>query len=104
MITGDPAMPSVRLTTDIRSRVAGEILKHRFAGEIGKLLDDRAALAKAVYDDLYRTKDRKIIEGLPKGWLREDHTIKAQFGASVDEIPFDGHHYRIARLGVQISR
>lgn len=78
---------STRLTNDLRETIAHDILRHRFTEQVDALIADRAALADAVYADLYRKADREKMEALPKGWLPEEHNIGVQFGA-------EGHTYQ----------
>lgn len=86
-------MASEKLTVAMRESIAREMIKHRFCKEAAKLVKERAALARAVYDDLYKAKDRKLIESLPKGWLPESSSIRVRFAESYEEIEFSGHNY-----------
>lgn len=87
---------STRLTNDLREKIAADILRHRFNEQVDELIADRAALAEAIYNDIYRKSDREKMEALPKGWLPEEVNIGVQFGASgsrYENIDFNGHIY-----------
>lgn len=81
---------STRLTTDIRDTIAKRLLQHRFAKEYAALVSHRAALAVAFYNDIYKPKDRRVIEGLPKGWLPTAAALRIQVAGSVTEVAFSG--------------
>lgn len=87
---------STRLTNDLRDTIASDILRHRFNEQVDALIADRAALADAIYNDIYRKSDREKMEALPKGWLPEETNIGVQFGSSssrYENVEFNGHFY-----------
>lgn len=87
---------STRLTNDLRDTIATDILRHRFNEQVDALIADRAALADAVYNDIYRKADREKMEALPKGWLPEETNIGVQFGAPgsrYESLEFSGQFY-----------
>lgn len=73
-------MPSVRLNTDLRDRLCNALLVHRFSKEFVGLMKDRAALANAIWLDLYKPSERATIESLPAGWMPECPDISVRFG------------------------
>ena len=86
-------MPSVRLTTDLRERLCNDLLRHRFSKEFADLMKERAALAHAVWNDIYKPSERAIIEGLPAGWLPEFPSISVRFGPfGYETLPFNGDY------------
>lgn len=87
---------STRLTNDLREVIADAVLRHRFTEQVDALIADRATLADAIYNDLYRKSDREKMEALPKGWLSEEPNIGVQFGSSgcrYENIEFGGQFY-----------
>lgn len=86
-------MPSIRLTNEIREEITTAMLRHRFSTELSALVADRADFALAVYNDLYKTADRKRIADLPGGWLPTDSGIKYLCGTSFETTPFNGRFY-----------
>ncbi len=86
-------MPSIKLNSDIRDHLREELLRHRFSKEYVALTKERAALAVAVWMDLYKPSERATIEALPKGWLPEVRGIEARFGTGrygYDDLSFNG--------------
>lgn len=87
---GDGNVASIRLTTADRESIAKGMLKHRFAKDAARLVKDRAAFALAVYEDIYKPKDRAAMEALPKGWLPEKDHIAVKFADKFTQLPFSG--------------
>lgn len=83
-------MASVRLTHDMRSSIRAALLKHRFEKDVRALIKERAAFARAVYDDIYKAKQRQIIDSLPQGWLPITGAISVKFGATYVSLEFSG--------------
>ena len=54
---------SARLTTAIREAIVDDLVKHRFEDAVKGLYAQRAALADAVYRDLYTKAERDQIDG-----------------------------------------
>jgi len=73
-------MPSVRLNNDLRESFCNSLLRHRFSEEFAGLMKDRAALANAIWLDLYKPSERATIESLPAGWMPEFPDISVRFG------------------------
>ncbi|WP_398471525.1 Nmad5 family putative nucleotide modification protein [Tardiphaga sp.] len=71
---------SLRLTNDIREQISIAVLRHRFSAEVGALMQQRAAFADDIYNDVYRKADREKIDALPDGWLPKSVSVSAQFG------------------------
>lgn len=86
-------MGTTRLTENMRSRIAEAVLVHRFAKAFAVIAADRAALARAVYDDVLTKKQRETIASLPAGWLVTNHAIAAQFGSAYERCCFSGYNY-----------
>lgn len=74
-------MAAVRLTNYIRTEISNALLKHKFQEPVEKLLKKKAAFALKVYNDVFSEKDRKLMDNLPEGWMRQDKDIAVQFGA-----------------------
>lgn len=84
---------SLRLTNDIREQISLAVLRHRFSAEVGALMQQRAALADDIYNDVYRKADRDKMEALPEGWLPTVLHASVQFGEngrSYQQIDFAG--------------
>lgn len=87
---------TLRLTNYTRKQIALAILRHRFNDEIVALTADRAALADAVYNEVYSKPERERMASLPAGWLPECYSIRVQFGSSgrsYEVVPFSGVFY-----------
>lgn len=86
---------STRLTTWTRERITKDVLEHRFSEQALRLVQDRAAFAMDVYNDIYSEADRKKMAALPNGWLPEDNDIRVQLGGSSRymSLTFNGSTY-----------
>jgi hypothetical protein len=84
-----------KLTNYSREKIVRAVLQHRFAEAVAALVAERAAFAKAVYEDIYQLGDRRKMANLPKGWLPEVETIGVQFGdgRSYHALSFSGAEY-----------
>lgn len=83
----------MRLTGELRERIAKDVLQHRFAAEIEKIVQAKAALADDVYNDVYKKADREKMAALPNGWLPEVTACDAKFGdkgSSYERLQFTG--------------
>lgn len=83
-------MSSTRLTDSFRNRIIKAVLAHRFADVFATIAKDRAALARAVYEDVLTKKQRDLIATFPEGWLVSEDDIQVQFGAAYDRLYFSG--------------
>lgn len=85
-----------KITKFQREQITRDVLKHRFGEAAQALVNDRAAFALAIYNDVYSVADRRKIKSLPGGWLCSENGITAQFGASsrdYEDVPFNGAVY-----------
>ncbi|MCL8385528.1 Nmad5 family putative nucleotide modification protein [Xanthobacter aminoxidans] len=88
---------SIPLTNMMRDRFITDLLGHRYADEIAGLESEAAALALAVYNDIYKPAQRAAMADLPAGWMAEVSNFAIQFGDSngYTHLSFDGvHGYR----------
>jgi hypothetical protein len=79
-----------------REQITRAVLTHRFGAAALVLVNDRAALAAAIYDDLYPAAVRRKMKALPAGWLPFEEGITIQFGDSsrnYETLPFNGAVY-----------
>lgn len=81
---------SGRLTNDIRRAIADAMIKHRFSDEAADLIADQRAFALAVYDDIYKRKDRDAMAALPDGWLPTIDRISVFFGGQKTVLNLNG--------------
>lgn len=73
-----------------RAKIVTALLEHKFAAPIVALTQQRAALAQAVYEDIYSTAQRQMMTALPSGWLPTESCVTVKFAASHARIHFDG--------------
>lgn len=83
-------MATVRLNRHLRECIRNEMLRHCFQEEVAQLVQDRAELARRVYEDVFDAATRAKMEALPDGWLPTDDNIQARFSGSNDWLPFNG--------------
>lgn len=87
-------MASTRLTRSIKDILEKELLMHRFSGELGELMKDRAELAEYVYNDAYCNADQAIMSTLEPGWLPESEAIGLAVGEhgspEIHKLAFNG--------------
>lgn len=88
---------TVRLTKDLRSQIAKEVMRDRFMEVEEHLWDAHANLARKIWSNTVGkmnfhlpTGERVAIQSIPKGWLPQDKKIKAKFGDEVVSVSFDG--------------
>ncbi len=91
-------MASVKLTNAHRDEILKRVLSHAFKAEAEKLRDDFAALAGAVYDDVFSAAERRQMEALPQGWLPTDDDINVQLGSDYRYLRFNGRNARVDDL------
>lgn len=84
---------TARLTTSIRNAIANAVMKHRYEATVSALIDEKAAFAVNVYEDLYSKSTRDKMNALPEGWLPSSDNVAVQFGASYERIYFNGYTY-----------
>lgn len=84
---------STRLTKEIKESITKALIAHRFTAPVKKLYEDRAALAKAVYNDVYSRADREKMAALPDGWLPTVDQFHVYFGTSYTSVYANGHVY-----------
>lgn len=84
---------AARLTKEIREAIAKDLIKHRFEDAVKSLYAKRAALADAVYRDLYTKAQRDQIDALPEGMLPTTDDISVNFGTAYTRVYFSGHTY-----------
>lgn len=80
-------MSSIRLTNEMRSRIAKAVLEHRFGPEEKEIELDRKKLGSLVYDTLYDKFTQGLMAELPEGWLPTqcaDHVYFAGQWVSVE--------------------
>lgn len=91
-------MASVKLTNAHRDEILKRVLAHAFKAEAEKIRDDFAALAGAVYDDVFSAAERKQMEALPQGWLPTDDDISVRLGSDYRYLKFNGRNARVDDL------
>lgn len=84
---------SARLTKEIREAITKDLVRHRFEDAVKKVYEQRAALADAVYRDLYTKAQRDQMDSLPAGMLPEDDDLSVRFGTSHTNVYFSGFTY-----------
>lgn len=82
---------STRLTTAIREKIVADLLRHRFEKAVAEHRDDMAALANAVYDDLYSEADRVLLDSMPEDWMPETGSLGVTFAGSYTHVHFGGY-------------
>lgn len=81
-------MSSIRLTNDLRNRIAKAVLEHRFGPEEKELEQDRERLGKLVYDLLYDGATQNAMDGLPEGWLPTQSDDNVYFAGQWAHVEF----------------
>lgn len=95
---------SFRLTRANRERIQTAMLRHRFEDGFRALAEEEADLARDVYKDVYRKKDRDIMTSLPNGWMRECSVISAVFGGQYASLRVNGKEYNEPLgLGIEVE-
>jgi Nucleotide modification associated domain 5 len=94
---------SIRLNADLRSTICEAALAHRFNSDIQKLTDERANLARIIYEDVYQLNLKKML-ALPDGWLPKSNRIKVQFGEEITALMFNGQLYGRRHLDDMLNR
>jgi hypothetical protein len=84
---------SARLTKEIREAITKDLIKHRFEDTVKDVYAQRAALADAVYRDIYTKAQREQIEALPEGMLPSVDDLSVNFGTSYTNVYFSGYTY-----------
>lgn len=84
---------ATRLTNEIREAIAKDLIKHRFEAAVKQVYAERAALADAVYRDVYSADQIAQMEALPEGMLSEADGVTANFGTSYTTVYFGGWTY-----------
>lgn len=75
----------MKLTKQLKEKIAEAILDHRFKADQQKLKAERGALAVAIYNEKYSKADRDLMATLPEGWLPVYEVFRARFGTTHDE-------------------
>lgn len=83
-----------RLVNETRDKIAKAVIKHRFGAECDKMADLHAIHAVAIYEDVFSSHDRSIMDGLPQGWLPKDNDIYVNVGERSHRFPFSGEFSR----------
>jgi hypothetical protein len=81
---------SVRLTNEIRDEIKAAVLRHRFGKELAGLVKDRAKFARAVYDNVFSTADRKRMNDLPDGWLPSTGSVAFKAATTYVDLNLSG--------------
>ena len=84
---------SARLTKEIREAITTDLIKHRFESAVKEVYAQRAALADAVYRDIYTKAQREQIDALPEGMLPTVDDVSVNFGTSYTHVYFSGQTY-----------
>lgn len=79
----------MKLTNLTRRHIRERILEHKFRGWNEKFAKRKAALAEAIYKDVFSAKERKLMASLPDGWLPEVNSIKVEFDGQGRRVRFD---------------
>lgn len=82
-----------RITKEIRDKIVAALIKHRFEARLMTIIKERAALAKAVYDDLYPMTIREKIAALPDGWIPTNEKMHVYFGTAYTSVYASGFIY-----------
>jgi hypothetical protein len=86
-------MATVKLTTGIREDISKKVIRHRFLEEHQALIKQGAALAELIYNDVFKKKERELMESLPEGWLPTDNDISFQSSSGYNRLYFNGKFY-----------
>lgn len=68
-------MTSIKLTKEVKSYIANDIIKHKFEPLFDTLVNEECAFANLVYEEHYKN-NLKQMQALPTGWLRTSDTAK----------------------------
>lgn len=74
----------MKLTKQLKEKIAEDILNHRFKADEQKLKAERHALAVAIYNERYNKADRDLMATLEDGWLPESDDFRARIGGNFD--------------------
>lgn len=83
-------MATVKLTTSIREQIMWKVLRHRFQEEFDQVVAEGAAVADLIYNDVFKKKERDLMDSLPEGWLPTDDDIAVQAACGYQRIYFNG--------------
>ena len=84
---------SIRLNNDMRKEIVDKIIGDRFLVHKKELIERRAKLATRLYNKRYSTKERALMDSLPKGYLPTDDDISATIAGSYIRYNFNGVEY-----------
>lgn len=90
---------SVPLTNIMRDSFIVALLHHRFDDEAAEMCVEEAALADAVYLDIYKPSIRAKMQELPREYLPEGEAIAAKFGEGRDDFVSLRFAGRVISLG-----
>jgi len=69
-------MTSIRLTNDIKNKIVSNCLNTIFKPKQEASTQLEGKLARACYNQLFTSSLQKMLEKIPKGWLREDNCLR----------------------------
>jgi hypothetical protein len=87
-------MVSEKLNNDLRERLIGQILRHRFAERQSAHVPVRAALAEEFYNLSFTLAERSAMQALPDGWLQKMDGIRVQISGQITSLDFNGDFMR----------
>lgn len=97
---------STRLTMEMRDAIQQKLITRAFDAREKAQAAEKAALADAVYNDIYPAKVQAIMEGLPKDFFPYDNDLKVSFHGEVVNLRWGrearrvahGHQYSVATI------
>lgn len=75
----------MKLTKQLKEKIAEAILDHRFKADQQKLKAEHYDLAVAIYNEKYGKADRDLMATLPEGWLPVSESFYAGLAGGYDQ-------------------
>jgi len=83
----------MRLTSDIRNKVALDLLRYRFSDSLTELMNDRAEFAGRVYEEVIPLRNMHMLLQLPEGYAAGSDSIDLKFGQEYVSLSFNGYFH-----------
>ena len=78
----------MRFTAGIREKITDKFTAYTFGAQYDALALNEGKLAREVYNTIYSKEERALMLSLPKNWLQEDDSIRANAGGYSVEMHF----------------
>lgn len=89
-----PSKTSVRLTDSLRASIRSALIGDKFEDRLIKLYAEYAKVAELAYTTYFSAETRKLMDSLPKGFLKPRNGIRIKFGESGEYVDLDFNGYK----------